>query len=77
MIAFFFFSYKTIRLLHTWSILYPLISDIVKEMKRTVFESEIYIKTPIKLQVNKITSQNSLSVSNENSLMVIFGAYLL
>ena len=37
---------------------------------------EIYEKTPIKLHVNRITPQISLSLPEENSLLVIFSADL-
>ena len=52
--------------------LYPSISDIVNELNRKFQESEMYKKTPIKLHVNKITQQISLSLPNENSFLVIF-----
>ena len=56
--------------------LYPSISDIVNEMKKKVQEREKYEKTPIRLHVNKITQRISLSLPNENSLLVMFSADL-
>ena len=56
--------------------LYPSISDIVNEMNETIEEREKYEKTPIRLQVNKITRRISLSLSYENSLLVIYSADL-
>ena len=55
--------------------LYPSISDIVNEMNRKIQEREKYEKTPIKLHVNKITQQNSLSL--QNSLLVSFSAVVM
>ena len=52
--------------------LYPSISDIVKEMNKKDQEREKYEKTAIKLKVNRITQRISLSLPNENSLLVIF-----
>ena len=56
--------------------LYPSISDIVNEMNRKIQEQEKYEKTPIKLQVNKITQQIFLNLPIQNSLIVIFSADL-
>ena len=56
--------------------LYPSISDIVNEMKRKMQEHEKYEKTPINFHVNKITQRISLSLPNQNSLLVIFCADL-
>ena len=56
--------------------LYPSISDIVNEMNRKIQEREKYEKTSIKLHVNKITQRISLSLPNQNSLLVIFSADL-
>ena len=56
--------------------LYPSISDIVNEMNKKVQEREKYEKTPIRLHVNKITQRISLSLPNENSLLVIFSTDL-
>ena len=56
--------------------LYPSISDIVNEMNRKIQEREKYEKTPIKLHVNKITQRISLSLPNQNFLLVIFSADL-
>ena len=56
--------------------LYPSISDIVNEMNRKIQEREKYEKTSIKLHVNKITQRISLSIPNQNSLLVIFSANL-
>ena len=56
--------------------LYPSISDIVNEMNRKIQELEKYEKTPIKLHVNKIAQRISLSLPNQNSLLVIFSADL-
>ena len=57
--------------------LYPSISDIVNKMNRKVQESEKHEKkTPIKLHVNKITQRISLSLPNQNSLLVVFSAHL-
>ena len=56
--------------------LYPSISDIVIEMNRTIQEREKYEKTPIMLHVNKISKRISLSVPNQNSLLVDFSADL-
>ena len=55
---------------------YPSISDIVNEMNRKIQEREKYEKTPIKLHVNKFTPRISLSLPNQNSLLVIFSADL-
>ena len=54
----------------------PSISDIVNEMNRKIQEREKYGKMPIKLHVNKITQRISLSLPNQNSLLVIFSADL-
>ena len=56
--------------------LYPSISDIVNEMNKKIQERENYEKTPIKLKVNRITQRISLSLPNENSLLVIFSTDL-
>ena len=56
--------------------LYPSISDIVNEMNKKIQEREKYEKTPIKLKVNRITQRTSLSLPNENSLLVIFSTDL-
>ena len=56
--------------------LYPSISDIVNEMNKQIQEREKYEKTPIKLKVNRITQRISLSLPNENSLLVIFSTDL-
>ena len=56
--------------------LYLLISDIVNEMNKKILEREKYEKKPIRLNVNKITQRISLSLRNENSLLVIFSADL-
>ena len=56
--------------------LYPSISDIVNEMDKKIQEREKFEKTPIKLYVNKITQRISLSLPNQNSLLVIFSADL-
>ena len=56
--------------------LYPSISDIVNERNRTFQKREMYEKTSIKLHVNKITQRISLSLPNQNSLLVIFSADL-
>ena len=56
--------------------LYPSISDIVSEMNRKNQEREKHEKTPIKLHVNKITQRISLSLPNQNNLIVIFSADL-
>ena len=45
-------------------------------MNRNNEEREKYEKTPIKLHVNKITLRISLSLPNENSLLVLFSADL-
>ena len=50
----------------------PLISDIVNEVNKKLQEREKYEKTPIILKVNRITQRISLSLPNENSLLVIF-----
>ena len=56
--------------------LYPSISDIVNEKQRKSQEREKNEKTPIKLHVNKITQRISLSLPNQNSLLVIFSVNL-
>ena len=56
--------------------LYPSISDIVNEMNKKVQEREKYEKTPMKLNVNKITQRITLSLPHENSLLVIISADL-
>ena len=45
-------------------------------MNRKIQEREKYEKTPIKLHVNTITQRISLSLPNQNSLLVIFSADL-
>ena len=54
----------------------PSISDIVKEMNKKIQEREKYEKTPIKLKVNRITQRISVSLPNENLLLVIFSTDL-
>ena len=51
-------------------------SDTVNELNKKIQEEEKYEKTPIKLKVNRITKRISLSLSNENSLPVIFSTGL-
>ena len=45
-------------------------------MDKKIQEREKYEKTPIKLKVNRITQRKSLSLPNENSLLVIFSTEL-
>ena len=45
-------------------------------MNQKIQEREMCEKTPIKLHVNKITQRVSLSVPNENYILVIFSADL-
>ena len=45
-------------------------------MNKKIQEREKYVKTPIKLKVNRITQRISLSLPNENSLLVIFSTDL-
>ena len=45
-------------------------------MNKKIHEREKYEKTPIKLKVNRITQRTSLSLPNENSLLVIFSTDL-
>ena len=54
----------------------PSISDIVNETNRKIQEREEYEKTSIKLHVTKITQRISLSLPNQNPLIVIFSADL-
>ena len=54
----------------------PLISDIVNEVNKKLQEREKYEKTPIILKVNRITQRISLSIPNENLLLVIFSTDL-
>ena len=56
--------------------LYHSISVIVNETNRKIQEREEYEKTSIKLHVTKITQRISLSLPNQNSLIVIFSADL-
>ena len=56
--------------------LYPSISDIVNEKNRKIREREKYEKTPTKLHVDKIAQRVSLSLPNQNSLLVNFSADL-
>ena len=55
--------------------LYPSISDILNEVNKKIQEHEKYEQTPIRLHV-KITQRISLSLPNENSLLVKFSADL-
>ena len=50
--------------------------DFVNGMNRKIQGHEMYEKTPIKSHVNKITHRISLSLRNENYLLVIFSADL-
>ena len=56
--------------------LYPSISDVVNEMNKKIQEREKYEKTPFKIKVNRMTQRISLSLPNENSLLVIFSTNL-
>ena len=55
--------------------LHPSISDIVNEMNKK-FRTMKRMKKTIRLNLNKITQRISLSLPNENSLLVIFSADL-
>ena len=46
------------------------------KLTEKIQEREKYEKRPIKLHVNKITQRISLSLPNQNSLLVIFSADL-
>ena len=56
--------------------LYPSISDIVNEMNTKIQERDSYEKITIGLHVDKTTQRISLSLSNRNSLLVTFSAYI-
>ena len=57
-------------------VLYHLISVFVNGMNRKIQEREMHEKTPIKINVNKVTQRISLSLPNEKSILVIFSADL-